>query len=102
MAQCKSTDGPQKDVKVRAGEELKTFLAVMLVLNVGCVSFGLKRDFCDREEIRSKRLDERHMPKDVEIKVLQSVCGVNRKDRWRSEEGRRRVGITEKLSEIVG
>ena len=40
-----------------------------------------------------KRLDV------MEMKCLRSMCGVNRRDRVRNEEVRRRVGIQETLSE---
>ena len=46
-------------------------------------------------------INEGYKLKVMEIKCLRSVCVVTRMDRWRIEEVRCRVGVTEKLNDGV-
>ena len=46
-------------------------------------------------------MDERHEVDVVKIKCLCSMCGVTRMDSWRTEVVRRKVGVSEKMSDRV-
>ena len=51
--------------------------------------------------MRGMMMDERHKLEVLEMQCLLSMSGVTRLDSWWNEEVRRRVAVTEKMSDAV-
>ena len=47
------------------------------------------------------RLDGGHLLYDREIKCVPNMCEITRKERWKKERVRRRVGVRKKMSDRV-